>query len=127
MKKMDFSPIRSASKDTSPKNGTRDVTYSISWREQAESLYFTDGKKFKEISEIIGISAKSVSKHLKSLARYDEEAKQRKEAARQKKLEYHRELKRKQRAENAKKVEEKESIKREHELAAKVLSSEKYS
>ena len=85
-----------------------------------------DKKIFKEISEIIGISAKSVSKYLKSLPHYEEEVKRRKEAKKQRKLEYQRELKRRQRAESAKKVEEKEAIKREHELAVKVLSSEKH-
>ena len=131
MKKMNSSPSLSASKNMSPKKGTSkkgtsDVMNSISWRVQAESLFFVDGKIFKEISEIIGISTKSVSKYLRSLPRYFEEVELRKEANKQKKLEYHRELKRKQRAENAKKVEEKESLKREHVLAAKVLSSDKY-
>ena len=131
MKKMNSSPSLSASKNMSPKKGTGkkgtgDVMNSISWRVQAESLFFVDGKIFKEIGEIVGVSAKSVSKYLKSLSGYDEEVEMRKEIKKQKRLEYHRELKRKQRAESAKKIEEKESIKREHILAVRVLSSDKY-
>ena len=126
IKKVKFSPSRSVSKNTSLKNGTGDVMNGISWRVQAESLFFVDKKIFIEISQIVGISAKSISNYLKNLPGYEDEVEIRKEIKKQKKLEYQRELKRKQRAENARKLEEEKSIKREHEIAVKVLSSDKY-
>ena len=93
------------------------------WREQVNHLFFTEGKKMKEISPLVGISAKSISKYLRSLPDYFNYVEKRKEFNTfYYKGDYQRDWKRENRAKKAaQKAEEKEMIKREHAIAVKIL------
>ena len=95
------------------------------WKQQAEKLYFEDNKTIVKISSIMGISKVSISKHLNSLPRYKAEKASRKEQNKDR-SKYYIEYKRTSRFNNRYNVVTAGTIKREHEVAVKILSSERF-
>ena len=96
-----------------------------SWKEQAKALFFIEKLKIGEISEITGISRKSVSKYIHSLKEYQNEAERRSKDSVSKRKEYERRWDRKNRP-NRYSVVDGDTIRREHDVAAAILSREKY-
>ena len=93
-----------------------------SWKKRAEALFFTDKKNLREISGLINISVRSISRHFNSLPAYHMEKTLRKAGNRKK---YFREYKRKSRADNIEYDVTRDTLRLEHEEAAKVLSRER--
>lgn len=96
-----------------------------SWKEEAEHLFFVKKRSLTEISEELCISRQSISAHLKKHPDYDTERNQRKEMNRANRREYKREKSRQYREKYRMKVTQ-ETMKREHDIAAMLLSHEKY-
>ena len=108
----------------------------VNWKSEAESFYFTSGWSIARISEAIGVSTVSISKHLNSLPHYTAERERRK-AQNQSRTEYFRDYKRKSREEakgktltvTACKINYgvcADTIRREHETAVRILSRERH-
>lgn len=95
------------------------------WKEQAKALFFIEKLKIGEISEITGISRKSVSRYIHSLSGYAEEAERRSKDSASKRKEYKRSWDRKN-GPNRYSVIDGDTIRREHDVAAAILSREKY-
>ncbi len=95
------------------------------WQEQAKALFFMEKKSIREISIMLLKSEKSIYRYLKKLPEYKQEREKRKKANRQKRKAYQKQWDRKNRAERYTNISG-ESLKREHDLAAIILSREKY-
>ena len=95
------------------------------WKEQAKALFFVEKMKIGEIADITGISRKSISKYIHSLPEYEAEAEARSQSSETKRKEYKRNWDRKNRP-NRYSVVNGETIRREHDMAAAILSREKY-
>ena len=106
------------------------------WKSKAEAMFFTSGWSIARISEAIGVSTVSVSKHLNSLPHYTAERERRK-AQNQSRTEYFRDYKRKCRDETKGKALTAaaykinygvcaDTIRREHETAVRILSRERH-
>ena len=95
------------------------------WKAQAETLFFDQHQKIKAIAAALGKSTVSVSKHLNSLPRYQATRTQRQQD-KPNRTDYFREQKQRKRKEQAAGHVPYETIKREHEIAVRILSSEKY-
>lgn len=94
------------------------------WKEKAKDLFFGSGMGTGEIAAYLGISRQSVSGYLKQLPGYEEERYRRKDANREKRKEYKREKNKEYRT--AADAVTAETVKREHDIAAMILSREKY-
>lgn len=97
------------------------------WRGQAERLFFDEHRKINEICQAVGHTRKYVSGHLKKCENYEEEKEYRKRQQEERRRQYQREWARANRcspfptgAVTA------DTLRREHDIAAKVLSSERY-
>lgn len=99
----------------------------IDWKEQAEALFFVDHLPIKDVAEIVKKSRRHVSDAIKASTRYNyqKEYAWRKEQSKEKRKEYQREWDRKNRSPSMGEVTS-ETIRREHDIAAAVLSHEKY-
>lgn len=97
----------------------------MTWREQSKALFFMEKRTIKEISTMIGKSEKSIGKYFKTLPEYEKEKQQRKKQNKQKRKEYQRQWDRENRKNRYNKING-ESLKREHDLAAVILSRERY-
>ena len=95
------------------------------WQQNAEALFFLEGESIKEISSIIGVSTKSISKFLKGCPKYADEVERRKQSN-QDRREYYKNYKRVSRANNISYAVTGDTLKAEHETAVQILSSEKY-
>lgn len=95
------------------------------WKERAKALFFIEKMKINEIAHITGISRKSISKYIHSLPEYEKEAEARSKDSEAKRKEYKRNWDRKNRP-NRYSVINGETIRREHDMAAAILSREKY-
>ncbi len=95
------------------------------WQEQAKALFFMEKKSIREISIMLLKSEKSIYRYLKKLPEYKQEREKRKKANSQKRKAYQKQWDRKNRAERYTNISG-ESLKREHDLAAIILSREKY-
>lgn len=95
------------------------------WKEQAKALFFIEKLKITEIAQKTGVSRKSVSRYIRSLSGYAEEAEKRSKDSELKRREYKRNWDRKNRP-NRYSVINGETIQREHDTAAMILSREKY-
>ena len=93
------------------------------WRAAAREQFFKEHKSIGEIARITGISRQSLSGFLKGLPGYKNERDQRKERNAFARKEYKREKNREYRAMGAITAE---TIRREHNVAALILSREKY-
>lgn len=93
------------------------------WRVSAREKFFGEHKSIEEIAGDTGISRQSISAYLKKLPGYREERERRKAGNAAARKEYKREKKREYRAMGAITAE---TIRREHDVAAMLLSREKY-
>lgn len=99
----------------------------MNWKEQAEALFFVDHLSIKEITGIVKKSRRYVSEAIKASVKYNyqKEYDWRKEQNKEKRKEYQREWDRKNRSPSMGEVTS-ETIQKEHDIAAAVLSHEKY-
>ncbi len=95
------------------------------WQERAKALFFMEKKSIREISIMLLKSEKSIYRYLKKLPEYKQEKEKRKKANRQKRKAYQKQWDRQNRVERYTNING-ESLKREHDLAAIILSREKY-
>lgn len=95
----------------------------MDWKEKARDLYFGSGMGIGEIAVYLDISRQSVSGYLKHLPGYGAEQERRKAANSSRRKEYKKEKNRQYRACMAVTGE---TLRREHDLAALILSREKY-
>lgn len=93
------------------------------WRAAAREQFFEGHKSIGEIARITGISRQSLSGYLKRLPGYKDERDRRKRQNAAARKEYKREKNREYRAMGAITAE---TIRREHDVAALILSREKY-
>lgn len=93
------------------------------WRADAREQFFDAHKSIGEIARITGVSRQSISGYLKRLPGYKDERDRRKRQNAAARKEYKREKNREYRAMGAVTAE---TIRREHDMAALVLSREKY-
>lgn len=107
-----------------PKNtGTKmESGCGMDWKERAKKMYF-DGGPINAISEATGKSRQAVSGYLKTLPGFAEEKERRKRKNRENRKEYKRLKNREYRG--AAEVTA-QTLKREHDIAARILSHEKY-
>jgi len=97
------------------------------WKKEAEKYYFIHHLKIGEIAELTGISRQSISGHLKGCPGYKKEAERRKAENRIRRREYKTQKQRAYREEASVAVQVTgESLRREHDIAAMILSREKY-
>ncbi|NDO47035.1 hypothetical protein [Clostridium sp. MD294] len=95
------------------------------WQERAKALFFMEKKSIREISIMLLKSEKSIYRYLKKLPEYKQEKEKRKKENRQKRKAYQKQWDRQNRVEGYTNING-ESLKREHDLAAIILSREKY-
>lgn len=95
------------------------------WKERANKLFFNDKLNINQISEVLGISRKSISKYLATVEGYKKEKEERKKINREKRREYKREWDRVNRLTVSQKITQ-DDLKRDHEMAVRILSAEKY-
>lgn len=93
------------------------------WKKEAEECFFGKHLSIKKIADRTGISRQSISGHLKQQPGYKEERERRKKANAEARREYKRDKNREYRAMGA---VTSETIRREHDVAAFILSREKY-
>lgn len=93
------------------------------WKEKAKELYLESGMRVGEIAVCLEVSRQSVSGYLKSLPEYETERQRRKEAGALHRKEYKRKKNQEYRMQN---TVTGETLRREHDVAAMVLSREKY-
>lgn len=97
------------------------------WKRQAERLFFDEHMKVNEICRAVGRTRKYVSGHLQKCGGYKEEKLRRKKQQEERRRQYQREWARANRCSpfSAGAVTA-DTLRREHDIAAKVLSSERY-
>lgn len=95
----------------------------MDWKAQARELFFESGMGVGEAADYLGISRQAVSGYLKTVPGYGDERRRRKEANAVKRKEYKRLKNREYRAAMAVTGE---TMRREHDVAALILSREKY-
>ena len=95
------------------------------WKQRAEALFFIEGKNITEISKLIGVSVRSISKHFNKLPAYHYEKRQR-NIADLNRREYFREYKREKRAAAVDYTINKYTMRNEHENAVRILSRERF-
>ncbi len=93
------------------------------WRSAARADFFDRHKSIEEIARKTGISRQSISAYLKKLPGYKEERQRRKAENALSRKDYKRQKNREYRAMGAVTAE---TIRREHDVAALILSREKY-
>ncbi len=93
------------------------------WRKQAEHLFFDCKKSIVEIEKQTGVSRRTLSPYLRQLPGYEKERERRKKANAESRKEYKRQWDRSYRSMGNVTGE---TIKREHDMAAVILSREKY-
>lgn len=95
------------------------------WKTTAQKLFFDEKKSINEIVAEIGVSRQSVSGYLKTVPGYQQEKVERKALNAVKRKEYKKDKNRQYREDYRSRVTS-ETIKREHDIAAMILSHEKY-
>lgn len=93
------------------------------WRSAARTDFFDGHESIEEIARKTGVSRQSVSAYLKKLPGYREERERRKAQNALSRKDYKRQKNREYRAMGAVTAE---TIRREHDVAALILSREKY-
>lgn len=96
----------------------------LGWEECAEKCYFESHMSIQSIAAYINVSRQSISAYLKKLPDYQKEKESRKAANAEKRKEYKRMKNREYRA--AMGAVTQETMRREHDVAALILSREKY-
>ena len=97
------------------------------WKKEAENYFFRHHLKIGEIAELTGVSRQSISDHLKGCPGYRKEKERRKAENRVRRREYKTQKQRAYREEASVSMQVTgESLRREHDIAAMILSREKY-
>ena len=94
------------------------------WRKKAEEMFFNDGLEINEISILLDKSRRSIQGYLSTCTAYEHEKEKRSTAKREKRKEYKRQWDRDKRTRGD--TVPAESMRREHDIAAMILSHEKY-
>lgn len=97
----------------------------MGWREDCFRMFFQDGAKITDISDATGVSRQSISAYLSRQPGYDKERQRRKDSNAVRRLEYKRQKNREYRSAVHDEVTA-ETMKREHDMAAAILSRERY-
>lgn len=97
----------------------------MGWREDSLRMFFQDGMSINDISAATGISRQSISAYLKQQPGYDGERQRRMDSNAVRRREYKRQKNREYRSAVHDEVTA-ETMKREHDMAAAILSREKY-
>lgn len=97
----------------------------MGWREESFRMFFQEGLTINEISEETGISRQSISAYLKLQPGYDGEKQRRRDSNAVRRREYKKQKNREYRSAAHDEVTA-ETMKREHDIAADILSREKY-
>lgn len=95
------------------------------WKMTAKRLFFDEKRSIQEIAEKTGVSRQSISAYLNTLPEYQKERINRKEKNALRRREYKKEKSRQYREEYRNRITD-ETIRREHDIAAMILSREKY-
>lgn len=93
------------------------------WKESTRHLFFGEHKSIREIVPMVGRTRQSVSAYLRSLPEYEAERDRRRTCSLQSRKEYKRQKNRLYRAADC---VTRETMQREHDIAALILSREKY-
>lgn len=93
------------------------------WKEKARQLFFEEKKSISSIETDTGISRQTLSAYLKTVPGFQEEKQRRKAENKEKRKEYKRLKNREYRSCQSVTGE---TMKREHDIAAMILSREKY-
>jgi hypothetical protein len=94
------------------------------WRKKAEEMFFNDGLEINDIAVLLDKSRRSIQGYLSTCTAYEHEKEKRSTAKREKRKEYKRQWDRDNRNKSDKVTAE--SMRREHDIAAMILSHEKY-
>lgn len=94
------------------------------WRKKAEEMFFNDGLEINDIAALLDKSRRSIQGYLSTCTAYEHEKEKRSTAKREKRKEYKRQWDRDNR--HRYDAVSAESIRREHDVAAMILSHEKY-
>lgn len=97
----------------------------MGWKEEASQMFFQGGAAVGDISSATGVSRQSVSAYLKQQPGYGAEKQRRKENNALRRREYKAAKNREYRS-AARDGVTAETMKREHDMAAAILSREKY-
>lgn len=95
----------------------------MDWKEQAAEMYFSNSSSINDISAKTGKSRQAVSGYLKTLPGFEDEKARRKKLNQDRRKEYKRMKNREYRIPMGITVD---TMKREHDIAAMILSHEKY-
>lgn len=93
------------------------------WRERAKEMYFESGMRVGDIAVYLNVSRQAVSGYISSLPGYQTERERRRQAGTAKRKEYKR---RKNQEYRMQSTVTGETLRREHDMAALILSREKY-
>lgn len=97
------------------------------WKEAAAEYFFHEKKSINDIAEATGISRQSVSSYLNQYPGYHEERSLRKQRNAEKRRHYKRNKNKEYRSNAAVSMAvTKETLKHEHDVAAAILSAERY-
>ena len=94
------------------------------WRKKAEEMFFNDGLEINDIAVLLDTSRRSIQGYLSTCTAYKHEKEKRSTAKREKRKEYKRQWDRDNRSKSD--TVTAESMRREHDIAAMILSHEKY-
>lgn len=94
------------------------------WKDKAYDMFFGDGLDINDIAILLEKSRRSIQGYLSTCESYEHEKERRKTAGKLKRKEYKRQWDRENR--NRYDTVSTESIRREHDVAAMILSHEKY-
>lgn len=93
------------------------------WKERAEEMYFLSGMRVGEIAAYLELSRQTVSGYIRSLPAYEAERKRRRESGAIQRAAYKRSKNQEYRERDRVTGE---TLRREHDMAALILSREKY-
>ncbi len=96
----------------------------MGWKEDSLKMYFQEGCLINEIAAATGVSRQSISAFLNQQPGYTEERQKRKDSNAVRRREYKRQKNREYRSAIGEVTAE--TMKREHDMAAAILSREKY-
>lgn len=97
----------------------------MGWKKDVFRMFFQDGMAINVISDAVGVSRQSISAFLKQQPGYGMEKQKRKDANAVRRKEYKRQKSREYRCAARDEVTA-ETMKKEHDMAAAILSREKY-
>ncbi len=95
----------------------------MAWQSQAREMYLESGMRIGEIAAYLEVSRQSMSVYIRSLPEYEEARERRKAAGALQRKEYKRRKNQQYRSHEAVTGE---TMRREHDVAAMILSREKY-